>query len=204
MSGEPTAADSLAAWCDAVALGNAAPAGGAVLGVVGALAASLAAMAGRLTVGRPQYAACEHEFTALIGEADALRHTLLELAERDSTAYAEVMAARGASRDTAARALERSSRLALALVDAAEVPLAILRAAGAAATLARRAAEAGSRSAAPDARVGALLAEAVAIGARATAIGNLDAAERLDGAPVERIEALRREMAVADAADGGG
>jgi methenyltetrahydrofolate cyclohydrolase len=181
----------LGAWLDALAAGTPSPAGGAALGVAGSLAAALAAMAARLTAGRPKYAAVEGEFVGIVTEADALRRELLVLAGDDAEAYEGVTRARALPQTTDAERAERRAAVAKALLAAATPPLAMLRAAARAAELAQRAVAHGNASAAPDAQVGVHLAHAVARGAYDTVIVNLDAAERL-GTPAAETAPIRQ------------
>lgn len=169
----------LGRWLDALAAGTPAPAGGAALGVAGALAAALATMAARLTAGRPKFAAVEGEFVGIITEAEALRRELLTLAVDDAAAYEGVTRARALPQANDAERAARRAAIGEALLTAAATPLAMLRAAARTAELAARAVADGNPSAAPDAQVGIYLARAVARGGYDTVIANLDAAERL-------------------------
>ncbi len=157
-----SAGPALDEWMDGVASSSPSPGGGTVSAVAGAVAAALAAMVGRLTAGRKNYAAVDGEFRALIGEAEALRLRLMRLGEEDAAAYGAVSAAYAIPKAEEAR---RTAAIQAALIEATRVPLETLRAARAVAALAARAAEAGNRNAASDAGVGALLAEAAARGA---------------------------------------
>jgi glutamate formiminotransferase/formiminotetrahydrofolate cyclodeaminase len=156
------AGPSLAGFLDSVASSSPAPGGGTVAAIAGALAAALAAMVGRLSVGKKKYAALEQEFRALIGAAEDLRGRLARLADEDAAAYGAVMAAYGIPRD---RATERAAAIEAAMLAAAEVPLRTMEAARDAAALCARAAAAGNTNARPDAGVGALLAGVAARGA---------------------------------------
>jgi formiminotetrahydrofolate cyclodeaminase len=68
------------------------PGGGAAAAVAGALGASLVAMACRLTLGRKKYAAAEERMQSVIGQADSLQDRLLQLADEDAEAFADLMA----------------------------------------------------------------------------------------------------------------
>ncbi len=157
-----TAGPTLGDWMDAVASVSPAPGGGTVSAVAGGMAAALAAMVGRLTVGRKKYAAVDGEFRALVEQAEALRVRLMRLGDEDAAAFNAVSAAYGMPKEPDA---PRRAAIQQALLAAARVPLETLRAARAVAALAARAAEAGNRNAVSDAGVGALLAGAAARGA---------------------------------------
>ena len=157
-----TAGPTLADWTDAVASSSPAPGGGTVSAVAGAMAAALAAMVGRLTVGRKKYVAVDGEFRELVERAEALRVRLMRLGEEDAAAFNAVSAAYALPKEPEA---PRKDAIQEALVGAAKVPLETLRAAADVAGLAARAAEAGNRNAVSDAGVGAMLAGAAARGA---------------------------------------
>ena len=157
-----SAGPGLGEWMDAVASASPSPGGGTVSAVAGAVAAALAAMVGRLTVGRKRYAEVDDEFRVLVERAETLRLRLARLGDEDAAAYDAVSAAYGVPKAEEAR---RTAAIQAALLHATRVPLETLRAARDVAALAARAAEAGNRNAASDAGVGALLAEAAARGA---------------------------------------
>ena len=121
----------------------------------------LAAMVGRLTTGRKEYAGVDAEFRALTEEAESLRVTLRKLVDEDARAYSAVSAAYKLPKD----APERVQAIDDALLAAAVVPLDTARAAARVATLAQRAAEAGNKNAVSDAGVAALLATVAVRGA---------------------------------------
>lgn len=157
-----TAGPSLDEWMDAVASASSTPGGGTVSAVAGAMAAALAAMVARLTVGKKKYAEVDAEFRDLLDRAEALRLTLVRLGDEDATAYAAVSAAYAIPKE---REAERKAAIQTALMAATRVPLETLRAAREVALLAARAAAAGNRNAVSDAGVAALLAQAAARGA---------------------------------------
>jgi glutamate formiminotransferase/formiminotetrahydrofolate cyclodeaminase len=173
-----TAGPTLGDWVDAVASASPAPGGGTVSAVAGAMAAALAAMVGRLTVGRKKYLAVDPEFRDLVERAEALRLRLMHLGDEDAAAFNAVSTAYALPKEPEA---PRKAAIQKALMGAARVPLETLRAARDVAALAARAAEAGNRNAVSDAGVGALLAGAAARGAaynvRINASGMPDPAE---------------------------
>ncbi len=88
-----TAGPTLGDWMDSVASVNPAPGGGTVSAVAGAMAAALAAMVGRLTVGRKKYASVDGEFRRLVERAETLRVRLMRLGDDDAAAFNAVSAA---------------------------------------------------------------------------------------------------------------
>jgi len=205
-----TAGPTLGDWMDAVASSSPAPGGGTVSAVAGAMAAALAAMVGRLTVGRKKYAEVDGEFRGLVERAESLRVRLMRLGDEDAAAFNAVSAAYALPKEPEA---PRRDAIQQALIGAAKVPLETLRAARDVAALAARAAEAGNRNAVSDAGVGAMLAGAAAKGAaynvRINVAGMPNPAE---GAPLaaeakrliaEAEAAVARATAAVEAAIGG-
>ena len=132
---------------DAVGARTPAPGGGAAAALSGSLAAGLVEMAARFTAGREDVAA----------EAGALRGRLLELGERELSAYEPVLEAIALD----AGDPDRDARLRAALSDAADSPLEIARAAAVVASLGAELALTGNTNLTGDAITGAVLAEAV-------------------------------------------
>ena len=157
-----TSGPSLGGFLDDVASPNPTPGGGTVAAVAGAMAAALAAMVARLTVGRKKYADVDAEFRAALDRAQTLRAALMRLGDEDAASYLAVGKAYGIPKE---REAERGAAIQAALLGASRVPLETLRCARGVASLAARAAEAGNRNAASDAGVAALLAGAAARGA---------------------------------------
>lgn len=85
----------------------AAPGGGGVSALAGALGVALGNMVGSLTVGKPKYAAVEPEIRALNSQAESLRCQLEVLIQADAEAFAPVAAAYRMPRATPEQAAER-------------------------------------------------------------------------------------------------
>jgi glutamate formiminotransferase/formiminotetrahydrofolate cyclodeaminase len=189
---------SLSDWMAAVASDSPTPGGGSVSALAAGMAAALAAMVGRLTVGRKKYAAVEAEFRALVEGATTLSERLLELAQEDARAFDAVSAAYALPKQPEA---PRRQAVQEALLGASRVPLQTLRAARETAALAARAAEAGNRNAVSDAGVAALLALAAAQGAAYNVRINVAALpERTAGADLVREAEQLVAAAAADVA----
>jgi glutamate formiminotransferase/formiminotetrahydrofolate cyclodeaminase len=149
----------------AVASDSPAPGGGSVAALAGALAAALAAMVGRLTVGRKRYGEVCAEMRALVMEADRLRATLASRVAEDAAAYSQVAEAYRLPRSTDEEQQARQAAIQRALVHAAEVPLATAREAVAALEMAATVARLGNTNALTDAGTAAHLARAAFEGA---------------------------------------
>jgi glutamate formiminotransferase/formiminotetrahydrofolate cyclodeaminase len=152
-------------FLDAVAADTPAPGGGSVAALAGALAAALAAMVGRLTLGKPKYAEVEAEMEPLVAEAERLRQALTARIAEDTAAFEAVMAAYRLPRRTDEEKAARKAAIQAALAQAAKVPLATARDAVAALELAHTAARAGNANAITDAGTAAWMARAAVAGA---------------------------------------
>ena len=136
---------------DAVGERTPAPGGGASAALGAALGAGLVEMAARFTGGSEDVA----------GQAALLRVRLLELGERELTAYEPVLEAFALD----AGDPDREARLRRALSDAADSPLEIARAAAGVASLGAELAVTGNVHLTGDAITGTLLAEAACVSA---------------------------------------
>jgi formiminotetrahydrofolate cyclodeaminase len=126
------------------------PCGGTAAAAAAAMAASLVTMVAR---GSRTWS----DGAGIAAQARALRARLTMLGDQDAEAFAQVLAI---MRSTPGTTEERDVVLGEALVQAAEVPLAIAEAAADVAELAALAAAAGSPHLRPDATAAAALAEA--------------------------------------------
>lgn len=147
-------------FVDAVAADTPTPGGGAVAALAGALAAALAAMVGRLTVGKRRYADVTEEIAEVVVEAEKLRVILTALMDEDVTAFNAVMAAYKLPKDTPEAQVARESAIQAAITRAAEVPLSTARHALAAMELALVVAQKGNVNAITDAATAAWMAMA--------------------------------------------
>lgn len=112
------AEQTLTEFDEDVAAGSATPGGGSVAALAGATGAALGEMVCNLTIGKDEYAAVADELSAIKDELGAHRQRLYELADEDSEAFTEVMAAfKTPEEEGRAEAIEEASKLA------AEVPL---------------------------------------------------------------------------------
>ena len=107
--------------------GSAAPGGGSVAALSGALSAALCCMVARLTVGRKKYESAWPEMEQVIANAAAAGEHLQRLVDEDSQAYKKVMESLRLPRATAAETEARRLAVAEATRGAARVPLEVLR-----------------------------------------------------------------------------
>lgn len=156
---------------------------------MGALASALASMVGNLTVGKKKYADVEERVQAELLELEATRLRLLELIDADAEAFAPLAAAYGLPRGTEEETAAQRAALQVALVDACEVPLEIMRQCVQVIESCVFLGRHGSVLAVSDAGAGAVLAKAALLAASLNVrinIGSMD-----DGA---RAAAYREQM----------
>jgi methenyltetrahydrofolate cyclohydrolase len=166
--------------CETIAAETSAPGGGSVAAIVTGFAASLAAMAARLSTEQWEDAA------GAVAQAEALRRRVLPLADEDARAYESFLEARRLSEKVGPEA--RDAAIGAALSHAADVPLAIAEAALDVASLAAELAERGNPNLRGDAATAVLLSEAAV---RATAnLVEINLATGEGDARVERARAL--------------
>lgn len=136
------------------------PGGGTAAAVAGAMGASLAEMVCALTLSREKYAA-SHDAVRPIAEAAQLaRAEFLRLAREDSDAYDGVLGARRLPKETDEQKTARAHRIAVANLNAAEVPMRTARAAVRLLAALPELAEHGNPNAASDVGSAALMLDA--------------------------------------------
>jgi formiminotetrahydrofolate cyclodeaminase len=172
---------------DDIASETPAPGGGAVAGVVVAMAAGLVAMAARFSEKHWEDAA------DVVERAEALRRRCAPLAPADAQAYEEVLTAFRLPKDLEPEV--RNAAIGHALARAAEIPLEIAKEASEVAVLGALVAAHGNPNLRGDAIAGAVLAEAGARVAANLVEINLGTTQR-----DERIARAREHVAAASAA----
>ena len=141
------------------------PGGGTAAAIAGAMGATLAEMVAQITLSKEKYAA-SHEAVRPIAEAGQLaRAEFLSLADEDSEAYDEVVAARRMPKDSDAQRAARGRRIVVANRNAAEVPLRTAQAAVRLLAALPELAEKGNPNAVSDVGSAALLLDACVEGA---------------------------------------
>jgi glutamate formiminotransferase/formiminotetrahydrofolate cyclodeaminase len=143
---------NVAEFCDTISAETSAPGGGSVAAVVGALGASLAAMAARFSKEQWEDAA------GAVAQADALKARLLPLADEDARAYENVLLALRMPKEVDEEV--RDAAIGDALSRAADVPMAIAEAAVDVATLGCELAQRGNPNLHGDAAAAVFFAEA--------------------------------------------
>ena len=164
-SQEGPVSDQDEGFLEALASGEPTPGGGSAAAYAAAMAASLVAMVGRVTVGKKKYAEVEAEMWRLIEEATELQAAMREAVQKDAQAFEAYMKARRLPQNTDQQKSARIEAIEAASINAAEVPLHVARHALLIHQLALRAAELGNINAISDAGSAAAFAKAALEGA---------------------------------------
>ncbi len=181
----PLASKTLQEFTDETSRDSAAPGGGSVAALVGALAAALAAMVTNLAHPKSAYAGVRDQLEEVAVEAQRLKQRLLDAIDEDTWAFERLMAAGRVAGP------EKEAAVREATLGAARVPLEVAEACVRIAELCERAAEIGMPASLSDAGVGAAMARAAALGAAMNVRINLqDMAEDPEAAKLlERADA---------------
>ncbi len=155
----------LSTFVESVASNSPAPGGGSVSAAAGSLAAALASMVCRLTLGKKKYVDVQDQVAAILEESDKLKDDLHELVARDAASFDALMAAMKLPKESPEQQESRKSAIQKATLLATRIPLETMQKALKAIELAIRVAEVGNVNSVSDAGVGALMAHAAVQGA---------------------------------------
>ncbi len=150
---------------DQVASSSPAPGGGSVSASLGSLAACLAAMVSRLTVGKKKYESVKAELSDLRDKADVLRKELELLIVTDMNAFNAVMDSFKLPKSTDEQIAVRDAAIQAATKTATTVPLTVMRKSVEALEYALVVAEKGNENSISDAGVAGLAGLAAVEGA---------------------------------------
>jgi glutamate formiminotransferase/formiminotetrahydrofolate cyclodeaminase len=156
---------SLRGFVEETASESPAPGGGSVAAVLGALGGALATMVANLSAHKRGWDARWREFSDWAEQGKRSHAKLLSLVDEDTRAFGAVMAAFGLPKGTAEEKAARKAAIERANVEAALVPLEVMRQALASMDVIAAMAEHGSPASVSDAGVGALCARSAVLGA---------------------------------------
>ncbi len=168
------------------------PGGGSISALNGAIAASLAEMVARLTIGRKKYAEYENEMKSLAEHFGQVRRRLEEDIDRDSEAYNRVFAAFKLPKETEEEKAARSAAIQKETKHAAEVPMDVARKVCALLPLLEQVVRKGNQNAVTDGCVAAMCARTAVLGALMNVRVNLTSIQ--DEAYVRHMEAEAKEL----------
>ncbi len=164
---------TLAAFGERLSSSDPVPGGGSASAVAASLAASLVAMVGSLSRGRPKYAEHAALYEMAIPAAQRLERELLDIADEDAAAYAACAIALKLPREAFEDKTYRDQQVRATARVAAEVPLRCVERCHEVLVLADALAGRSNMNAASDLRVASLLAEAAGNGAAENVIVNI-------------------------------
>lgn len=165
---------SLEEFADRVSSSAPTPGGGSVAAYSGALAASLVAMVCGLTVDRKKYESAWSEARSILKEALDLKSKLLELVDRDASAYDLVSRAVKLPKTTDEERLQQKKKLTEALKVAADVPAETVLLSHSVFSHAKRIRSIGNKNASSDADSAIQLSRASVLSAFKNVKANLD------------------------------
>jgi glutamate formiminotransferase/formiminotetrahydrofolate cyclodeaminase len=181
------------AFTEETASESPAPGGGSIAATVGAFGAALATMVANLSSHKRGWDARWEEFSDFADRGKRLAERLLALVDEDTAAFDRVMAAMALPRATEQEKAERKRVIQKATIDAAEVPLEVMRVALESFDLVDAMARIGNPASASDAGVGALCARTAVLGAELNV--RINCASLEDRGLAERLVAEARNLA---------
>jgi methenyltetrahydrofolate cyclohydrolase len=157
--------ETLHCYLDDLAAAQPTPGGGSTAAMSGAMGAALASMVCRITIGKETYADVQQEIEELLRKTEYLRSRFQQLMQEDIEAYGHLSASYKLPRATSEERKYRTDMIQKQLVEAASVPLEVVKCAAELIQSCQRIAEFGSVSVLSDVATGAILASSSGEGA---------------------------------------
>lgn len=157
--------ETLHCYLDDLASAQPTPGGGSTAALSGAMGAALASMVCRITIGKETYADVHQEIEDLLTKSEYLRSRFQQLMQEDIEAYGHLSASYKLPRATSEERKYRADMIQKQLVEAASVPLEVVKCAAELIQSCQRIAEIGSVSVLSDIATGATLASCSGKGA---------------------------------------
>lgn len=149
------------------------PGGGGASALVGSIGVALGSMVGNLTTGKKKYIDVEEDIQLLLKKSKQLSQNLNIMVEKDAVAFEPLAKAYGLPATTEEERIYKDKVLQKALVQAAEVPLAIAEYCLEGIHLMDQYAQKGSKLVLSDAGVGVIFCKAALQGAKLNVLINL-------------------------------
>lgn len=182
----------LNAFADLTASESPAPGGGSIAAYLGALGAALGTMVANLSAHKKGWDEQWETFSNWAEEGNAVKDSLLQLVDADTSAFNGIMQAFGLPKGNEAEKAARTAAIQAATRTAIEVPFAVMEKALASMRVIQAMAETGNPNSVSDAGVGALCARSAVMGAFLNV--RINAAGYNDKAFVADILARGREI----------
>ncbi len=181
---------------DEISRDSPAPGGGSVSALSAALSSALIAMVGNLSVKKKAYRVHYEELMKIAERAQELRYRFMELVERDTQAFNELMRAMRLPKTTEEEVKARQEAIQRAQLEAIRVPMEVLESAVELFELAEDMARLGNPNSLSDVGVACLQASAAAEGAYLNVLINLPGLEdgELKRELAERADNLIRQV----------
>jgi glutamate formiminotransferase / formiminotetrahydrofolate cyclodeaminase len=193
-STRPLVESTVAGFVDELSRDSAAPGGGSVAALNGALSAGLSGMVANLSVGKQSIKKkIKQEMRNVADKAQSLKKRLVAAVDDDTFAFNEVISAFGLPQGTPQQKEARAAAVLEANKGATLVPLSVLETIPDALELARAVGERGNQSSLSDAGVAVLAARAAAMGAHYNVLINLAGIEG-DDEFVEQTRSRAQEL----------
>lgn len=155
----------LAAFADETASESPAPGGGSIAAYVGSLGAALATMVANLSSHKKGWDDRCEEFSNWAEQGEQYKTELLELVDKDTKAFNQIMMAFGLPKSTDEEKAVRTKAIQDATKFAIEIPFKVMQAAYSSMDVIKAMAEIGNPNSVSDAGVGALCARSAVMGA---------------------------------------
>lgn len=182
----------LNAFADLTASESPAPGGGSIAAYLGTLGAALGTMVANLSAHKKGWDEQWETFSNWAEEGNAVKDSLLQLVDADTSAFNQIMQAFGLPKTTDEEKVARTAAIQAATRTAIEVPFAVMEKALASMRVIQAMAEIGNPNSVSDAGVGALCARSAVMGAFLNV--RINAAGYNDKAFVTDILARGREI----------
>lgn len=156
---------TIQAFLDKTAGNEPVPGGGSISALCGALAASLAEMVTRLTIGRKKYADVEEQMQELSARFATIRQEMARYIDRDAEAYDRVFQAFKLPKETEEEKELRHQAIQQATKHAAQIPMEVAHAAAEAMPFIAEVTRHGNANAVTDACVAMMCARNAVLGA---------------------------------------
>ncbi len=194
----------LKTYIDELASSQPTPGGGSAAALTGSMAAALASMVARLTLGKSGYEDVQQEIETLLHSTETLRARFEQLMTADIEAYGRLSACFKMPRVTGEQKAARTNAIQGQLVEAAQVPLEMAECAAELTQCCVRIAEIGNKNVLSDVATGAMLAAGAGNGAAWMVRTNLKAMKDMAAvqacndrllAALQRLDTFSRQVA---------
>ena len=194
----------LKTYLDELASSQPTPGGGSTSALTGAMAAALASMVVRLTLGKAGYEQVQQELETILLHTERLRQRFEQLMTADIEAYGRLSACFKLARETEEQKAARTQAIQEALGAAAQVPLEMVECAAELGQCCVRIAEIGNKTVLSDIATGMMLATGAGNGAAWMVRVNLKAMKDMAAVQayndrlltaLQRVEAFSQQVA---------